>query len=95
LILQPYNSDYSIFFGHLSQNKAGVGATQIGQTIGTVGDYTQNENGGWSRHLHVQILKSIPPEGTTPDGYSTEVNYAHSALQFPNPMNYFPEWQLQ
>jgi murein DD-endopeptidase MepM/ murein hydrolase activator NlpD len=95
IILKPDNGDYYIFFGHLSSDKNGLGSVKQGQTIAHLGDYTNNENGGWSRHLHLQILTELPLKGMTPDGYSTRADFAKNKLLYPNPMTYFPEWQLR
>jgi murein DD-endopeptidase MepM/ murein hydrolase activator NlpD len=95
LILQPKQADYYLFFGHLANNRLGIGPVDNGQVIGHLGDYEDNENGGWSRHLHIQILKQLPPTNETPIGYSTMNDFVTNHNLFPDPLDYFPEWQLQ
>ncbi len=69
------------FFGHLSKNLPSLKSLKKGQQIGTLGD--MQENGGWSRHLHYQILLELP-EGTPP-GYSTQEDFHRKAKIYPNP----------
>lgn len=95
LIIKPADADYFIFFGHLSKDKRSVGKVSAGETIARLGDYMDNENGGWSRHLHIQILKSIPTKGATPNGYSSAKDFPTNSKLYPNPLNYFPRWELQ
>lgn len=94
LILQPDKADYYIFFGHLAGDRIKPGPVKKGQVIAHLGDYINNENGGWSRHLHLQILTKLPPDGETPAGYSSKDDLEHNQELFPNPMSYFPEWKL-
>lgn len=95
LIIQPANEDFFIFFGHLSWDRPKTGKISQGQKIARLGDYQDNENGGWSRHLHIQILKALPDEGITPDGYSTKEEFKKNAEKYPDPLKYFSEWKLQ
>lgn len=95
LILQPENEDFYIFFGHLSWDKPAPGKISRGQKIAQLGDYIDNENGGWSRHLHIQILTELPKEGSTPNGYSTKKDYLRNAKKYPDPQKYFPGWKIQ
>ncbi|HEY4963768.1 MAG TPA: peptidoglycan DD-metalloendopeptidase family protein [Candidatus Saccharimonadales bacterium] len=95
LIIQPKDCDFYIFFGHLSCNRPVEKLVSSGEAIAKLGDYPDNENGGWSRHLHVQILKALPAKGVTPDGYSTKKDFANNSLIYPNPLDYFPEWKLR
>jgi murein DD-endopeptidase MepM/ murein hydrolase activator NlpD len=60
LIFKPGASDFYIFFGHLSSDRNLLGLCKKGEVIAHLGDYANNENGGWSRHLHLQILKELP-----------------------------------
>ena len=95
IIIQPKGADYFIFLGHFSGERRGIGVVQQGEVVGRLGDYRNNENGGWSRHLHLQILRELPPEGKTPDGYSTKDQYEFNANRYPNPLNYFTDLKLQ
>lgn len=71
-----------------------LGRIEAGEPIATLGDYHDNENGGWSRHLHLQIITALPPEGETPIGYSTKETFNENSHRFPDPMQFFPQWQL-
>lgn len=93
IILQPGGADYYIFFGHLANNRSATGSVKRGQLIGYLGDYADNENGGWSRHLHLQILTTLPAKGTTPPGYSTKADLALNQKLFPDPLTYFTRWR--
>lgn len=95
LIIQPANEDFYIFFGHLSWDRSKTSKISQGQKIAQLGDYQDNENGGWSRHLHVQILKELPNEETTPNGYSTKQEFKRNSEKYPDPLKYFSEWKLQ
>ncbi len=96
LILKPRNSDIPyIFIGHLSaQIIAKSGDVRAGQPIATLGDYVNHENGGWSRHLHLQMLAELSVPGHTPPGYSTKADLALNSRLYPNPLSYFPEWNI-
>lgn len=95
LIIRPSNENFYIFLGHLSWDRPKTGKVSKGQKIARLGDYHENENGGWSRHLHIQILKNLPGKGITPDGYSTKDGWKRNSDAFPNPLQFFPEWKLQ
>ena len=95
IIIQPDNSDFYIFFGHLSWDIPKEKVVTKGEAIATLGDYKDNENGGWSRHLHIQILKELPAKGATPDGYSTKIDFVKNTAIYPNPLDYFAGWRLQ
>lgn len=95
LIFKPDQKDYCIFFGHLAGDRLPIGRVKANQTIAHLGDFLDNENGGWSRHLHLQILKNPMPDGSTPPGYSTKEDFEKLSLAYPDPMNYFPAWNLQ
>ncbi|MDQ5886085.1 MAG: hypothetical protein QG628_482 [Patescibacteria group bacterium] len=95
LIVQPKVGDYFIFMGHLSSEKIGCKAISKGQQIAALGDYVENENGGWSRHLHLQILKELPNAGTTPSGYSTREKFELNKSLFPDPLQLFSDWVIQ
>lgn len=95
IIIQLDNLDFYFFFGHLSWNRPGLGRVLKGNKLTRLGDYHKNENGGWSRHLHIQILSELPPEGTTPNGYSTKEDFKRNSEKYPNPLNFFAAWKLQ
>ncbi|HSW98865.1 MAG TPA: peptidoglycan DD-metalloendopeptidase family protein [Candidatus Saccharimonadales bacterium] len=94
LILKPAaDIGAYIFMGHLSKGLPALGAVRAGQRIATLGDYHGNENGGWSRHLHLQFICELPPEGQTPIGYSSRAAFAENSHKFPNPFGFLPEWR--
>jgi|GEM_PF-1024475 len=97
LLLEPdesVNLDVFLFFGHLSKSLPELGKVRAGQQIAQLGDFTNAENGGWSRHLHLQMCRELPPENETPIGYSTSDNFAMNSHRFPNPMDYFTDWHI-
>ncbi len=83
------------FFGHLAHDRHGVGIVRAGQQIARLGSFEHLENGGWSIHLHLQLLVDLPPEGTTPIGYSSAVDLAANQRRFPNPQILFPDWRIR
>lgn len=93
-ILQPTTlPDVYVFLGHLSSQLPAEGQqVKAGEQIVQLGDYTNGENGGWSRHLHLQMLKELPPAGTAPIGYSTAADFKKYQREFPDPSEYFPEF---
>lgn len=95
LIFQPKNANFYLFFGHLASDRIDTGTVKSGTLLAHIGDFHNNENGGWSRHLHLQVLKELPPAGTTPPGYSTRKNFKANSALYPDPMSYFPEWKLK
>jgi hypothetical protein len=95
IIIKPDDGDYFLFLGHLAKDRRGLGRVSAGTVVGQLGDYIDNENGGWSRHLHLQVLKELPPKGTTPAGYSTKEDFDANAKRYPNPLDYFPQWRLR
>ncbi len=72
------------FYGHLSKNLPKLGLINMGERIGTLGDFVNGENGGWSRHLHFQILTELPEKGT-PIGYSKKEDFEKNKIKFPDP----------
>jgi len=95
LLLKPdQDIDVYLFFGHLSKALPKLGPVKAGEHIATLGDYQHNENGGWSRHLHLQCCSELPPEGQTPIGYSTKQAFLENSRRFPNPFQYFPKWHV-
>lgn len=96
VILQPEAADVPLlFFGHLSFRLPPVGPVTKGTVIGQLGDYGHNENGGWSRHLHLQCLEALPPAGKAPLGYASPGALHQARLQYPDPVQYFPNWTLR
>lgn len=94
IIFEPHDADYYIFFGHLANDRVPTGAVDQGQILAHLGDYMNNENGGWSRHLHLQILTELPEPNKTPPGYSSKSALLQNQKLYPDPMTYFPEWKL-
>lgn len=74
-----------IFLGHLSSDLPVLGKVVAGDRICRLGDFTNGENGGWSRHLHVQLLKNLPKGSELPKGYSTKENLAQNLIEYPDP----------
>ena len=74
-----------IFLGHISSDLLRNGIVKAGQKIATLGDFKNGENGGWSRHLHVQLLKNLPNKDLLPKGYSTKEALAQNIIQHPDP----------
>lgn len=64
------------FYGHLGRHLRAKKKVHAGERIGNIGDFSDGENGGWSRHLHFQILDILPPDGLTPNGYATPNQFA-------------------
>lgn len=87
-------ADTWFFFGHLSKDLPPLGKVKKGAAIARLGDYADNENGGWSRHLHLQVLRRYDTEAGTPPGYSTEDNLPNSERIYPNPLPYFADWRI-
>jgi len=95
LIFRPDHLKGVYFFlGHLSKEPPRLGPVRAGMPIAQVGDFASNENGGWSRHLHLQIIRNLPAPNQTPEGYATSGNFAAASRAWPNPLPYFPEWYI-
>lgn len=73
-----------IFLGHLAKNSPNKGFFTKGQKIAELGDYVDGENGGWSRHLHVQLLKDLPKGNDIPPGYSSKQNLTQKMIEYPD-----------
>lgn len=86
-----------MLFGHLAGTKLPTADIQVtaGQPMTQIGDFRNGDNGGWSRHLHLQLLTTLPPEGESPDGYASRKDFPDSSKLFPDPMPYFRGWELQ
>lgn len=96
LIMRPDDESLPyIFFGHLAGDQVKIGRVHANQQIGRLGSFENLENGGWSIHLHLQLLRDLPPEGKAPIGYSTLKDLKNNQVRFPNPQNIFPEWTIQ
>ncbi len=92
MIIKPRNRKVPyIFLGHLSQPSISVGPITSGKPIAKLGNFTNQENGGWSRHLHLQMLSELPKSGVTPMGYSTKKDLETNARLYPDPSLFFPE----
>lgn len=73
-----------IFIGHLSKDLPKLGKYSSGQEIVKMGDYINDENGGWSRHIHVQLLSDLPANNSIPWGYSTKQNLNQTMIEYPD-----------
>jgi murein DD-endopeptidase MepM/ murein hydrolase activator NlpD len=94
LILKPsIDIGAFIFLGHLSKDLPKTGPVKASERIATLGDYHENENGGWSRHLHLQFVRELPREGQTPIGYSSRENFPENSQKFPDPFAFLTEWR--
>jgi murein DD-endopeptidase MepM/ murein hydrolase activator NlpD len=82
-----------IFMGHLSKGLPAPGRIKAGERIATLGNFVHNENGGWSRHLHLQFITELPPTSQTPIGYSTKAAFPKNSQRFPDPFGFLPEWR--
>lgn len=84
-----------IFFGHLADDRHPVGRVSAGERIARLGSFENEENGGWSIHLHLQLLTSLPPKGEAPIGYSTLAELEINQRRFPDPRSIFPDWAIK
>jgi len=74
------------FYGHLSSKLPEVGTVVgAGQPFAQLGDFVGDENGGWSRHVHVQLLRELPEDTEPPIGYSSLENLSMNSERFPDP----------
>ncbi|HEY1645711.1 MAG TPA: peptidoglycan DD-metalloendopeptidase family protein [Candidatus Saccharimonadales bacterium] len=96
LILRPDDESLPyIFFGHLAQDKYKLGRVFAGEQIARLGSFENLENGGWSIHLHLQLLAELPSKGEAPIGYSTIERLAENQKRFPDPQSIFPAWNIK
>jgi murein DD-endopeptidase MepM/ murein hydrolase activator NlpD len=97
VVFQPNGAEnLYLFLGHLSSElPEDTASFKRGDAIARLGDFAMNENGGWSRHLHLQILTELPLKGEAPIGYSTEQDFPRNQKKFPDPMQYFPNWEIR
>lgn len=94
VIFKPDQLNLYIFMGHLATGHVEPGEFQAGDQLGRLGDYVNNENGGWSRHMHLQLATELPPEGQTPPGYSRPADFAYISQVYPSPLTVFKEWNI-
>jgi hypothetical protein len=96
LILRPDDTELPyIFFGHLADNKHAIGKVAAGEQIAQLGSFEHEENGGWSIHLHLQLLTVLPAKGEAPIGYSTLGDLEKNKQLFPDPKTLFPDWRIK
>ncbi len=96
LILRPDDQTLPyIFFGHLANDKHSLGRVRAGQQVARLGSFEQLENGGWSIHLHLQLLTELPSKGEAPIGYSTLAELPENQRRFPDPQSLFPDWHIK
>lgn len=95
LIFRPDNISIPyIFFGHLASDMSDLGEVRAGQQIARLGSFENLENGGWSIHLHLQMLVELPVEGQSPIGYSRLDDLSKNMKRFPDPLSIFTEWEI-
>lgn len=95
IILKPDDESLPLlFFGHLAFDLPKAGHVKTGQLIGTLGDYVDNENGGWSRHLHFQCLRDLPAEDDILVGYSSVEDFTALRERYPDPTKLFGNWNI-
>lgn len=96
LILRPDDENLPyIFFGHLASDIIELGRVEEGQRIAKLGRHDDNENGGWTIHLHLQLLTELPPEGEAPIGYTSLEDMDTNKVRFPDPQSIFTEWNIE
>ena len=78
--------------GHLSGDLPPLGPVTAGQKIARLGDFAHHENGGWSRHLHLQLCRDLPAPGQAPLGYASKATLHETQQAYPDPVNLFPDW---
>lgn len=94
VILKPDDASLPyLFFGHLSNSSKPNGHVKAGDSIGSLGDYQDNENGGWSRHLHLQCFAQLPRNAQERIGYLSKKDFESIGHLYPNAMELFPNWQ--
>jgi murein DD-endopeptidase MepM/ murein hydrolase activator NlpD len=76
-----------IFYGHLGADAREGGGVRSGEPFARLGDFP-DENGGWSRHLHLQMLTALPSGGDPPPGYAAPGDRSAPA-RFPDPGRWF------
>ncbi|MCX6727901.1 MAG: peptidoglycan DD-metalloendopeptidase family protein [Candidatus Saccharibacteria bacterium] len=95
VIIRPDDASLPyIFMGHLDSTRLPVGRVSARQTIAHLGTFENLENGGWSVHVHLQLLTVLPPEGESPIGYSSLADLEANKQRFPDPQALFPQWNI-
>ena len=84
-----------LLYGHLGAEMTQKTEVHAGDQVARLGDYANNENGGWSRHLHLQMLRDLPKDGNAPIGYSAKKDFPANSRKFPDPRPYFPAWNIK
>lgn len=74
-----------MLFAHLSKDVPPLGQVKGGKQFATLGDFINDENGSWSRHLHVQLLAEPPADNQLPPGYSSKEDLAKNTSKYPDP----------
>jgi hypothetical protein len=93
VVLQPSAPGLPyFFFGHLSSQLPYLKAVKACEKIGQLGDF--QENGGWSRHLHLQLFRDLPKNDHDLLGYLTKPAFETDPDRFPDPTPFFPEWRI-
>lgn len=92
-ILRPTDKSLPyFFFGHLNSDPIALRSVKAGDTIGRLGDF--QENGGWSRHLHLQLFRDLPRDDENLVGYLSQADFKTDPARFPDPMPFFPDWHI-
>jgi hypothetical protein len=96
LIFKPADESLPyMLFAHLAANPRQPGQIMAGEAFAKLGDYANHENGGWSRHLHLQMLTELPKNQQAPPGYTQSGAFSPEIKrQFPDPLQYFPDWRV-
>lgn len=84
-VVEPGDGPW-ILYGHLGAGARADGPVRAAEPFARLGD--AGENGGWSRHLHLQMLTSLPAAGEPPPGYATHGD-REALAQFPDPGRWF------
>lgn len=91
LIIKPDDQSLPyVFLGHLGSEHREPGKVRRGDVVARLGDYHDNENGGWSRHLHFQLLSAGPAEDAVPVGYASRASFPSLSRLYPDPQPYMP-----
>lgn len=95
IFFKPADESIYILFGHLAKPKIKEGLVSSGTVIGYLGDYYNNDNGGWSRHLHIQLFAELPAKEESLIGYSTKSQLVANQIKYPDPLHLFPGWEIK
>lgn len=77
-------SEY-ILLAHLAKELPSLGRVFAGEPIAKLADFKDGENGGWSLHLHVQLLTALPTTEELRIGYATKVDLERMKINYPDP----------